>query len=80
MKIVYMGTSEFAVPPLEKLLSNGYIIDKVVTQPDRRDDKMLMAYANDFYNRLLSSINAPDEAKLLKPIKVTGRGRASGEK
>lgn len=47
---------------------------------DRRDDKMLMAYANDFYNRLLSSINAPDKAKLLKPIKVTGRGRASGEK
>ncbi len=39
MKIVYMGTSEFAVPPLEKLLSNGYIIDKVVTQPDRRGNR-----------------------------------------
>lgn len=35
MKIVYMGTSEFAVPPLKALVENGDEIVFVVTQPDR---------------------------------------------
>lgn len=39
MKIVYMGTSEFAVPALENLISNDYIVEKVVTQPDRRGNR-----------------------------------------
>lgn len=35
MKIVYMGTPEFAVGPLEALLGAGHEILAVVTQPDR---------------------------------------------
>lgn len=35
MKIVFMGTPEFAVPVLEILCDNGYEIAGVFTQPDR---------------------------------------------
>ena len=35
MRIVFMGSSEFAVPSLKKLLDNGYDIAAVITQPDR---------------------------------------------
>ncbi|HJV44155.1 MAG TPA: methionyl-tRNA formyltransferase [Bacillota bacterium] len=35
MKIVFMGTPDFAVPCLEQLVKEGYQIIEVVTQPDR---------------------------------------------
>ena len=35
MKVVFMGTSEFAVPSLAKLIDSPYQILGVVTQPDR---------------------------------------------
>lgn len=35
MKIVYMGTPDFAVPPLRALAEAGYEIAAVVTQPDK---------------------------------------------
>lgn len=35
MKIVFMGTPDFAVPSLIKLIEKGYTIKGVVTQPDR---------------------------------------------
>jgi methionyl-tRNA formyltransferase len=35
MKIVYMGTPDFAVPPLTALLEAGYQVAGVVTQPDK---------------------------------------------
>lgn len=35
MKIVYMGTPDFAVEPLKKLVENGYEVVLVVTQPDK---------------------------------------------
>jgi len=35
MKIVFMGTPEFAVPSLQALLDNGYEVCAVYTQPDR---------------------------------------------
>ncbi len=35
MKIVYMGTPDFAVPPLKALVDNGYEVAAVVTQPDK---------------------------------------------
>lgn len=34
-KIAFMGTPDFAVPVLEKLIDEGYKIELVVTQPDR---------------------------------------------
>lgn len=39
MKIVFMGTPEFAVPSLEKLVEAGYDIPLVVTQPDRKGNR-----------------------------------------
>lgn len=39
MKIVYMGTPEFAVPPLIRLQENGYPVGLVVTQPDKARDR-----------------------------------------
>ncbi|WP_152392317.1 methionyl-tRNA formyltransferase [Paenibacillus guangzhouensis] len=35
MKIVFMGTPEFAVPSLQMLLAEGYDVAAVVSQPDR---------------------------------------------
>lgn len=35
MKIVYMGTPDFAVGPLEALLAAGHTVTAVVTQPDK---------------------------------------------
>ena len=35
MRIVFMGTPEFAVPSLRALIENGYNVVGVVTQPDR---------------------------------------------
>ncbi|NLK97495.1 MAG: methionyl-tRNA formyltransferase [Epulopiscium sp.] len=35
MKIVFMGTPDFAVPSLQKLIDEKYYIAAVVTQPDR---------------------------------------------
>ncbi|WP_120166171.1 methionyl-tRNA formyltransferase [Thermohalobacter berrensis] len=35
MKVVFMGTPDFAVPTLEKIYNEGYDIPLVITQPDR---------------------------------------------
>jgi methionyl-tRNA formyltransferase len=35
MRIVFMGTPDFAVPALENLITNGYQIAAVYTQPDK---------------------------------------------
>ncbi|HOP99258.1 MAG TPA: methionyl-tRNA formyltransferase [Acetivibrio clariflavus] len=43
MKIVFMGTPEFAIPSLDMLLKEGYDVAAVVTQPDKpkgRGNKM----------------------------------------
>ena len=39
MKIVYMGTPQFAAVPLEKLYKAGHSIELVVSQPDRPKDR-----------------------------------------
>ena len=36
MRIVYMGSPRFAVPPLEALVDAGHTVSLVVTQPDRQ--------------------------------------------
>ena len=35
LRIVFMGTPEFAVEPLRLLVENGYHVVAVVTQPDK---------------------------------------------
>ena len=39
MKIIYMGTPEFAVAPLQMLCDNDYQVVLVVTQPDKARDR-----------------------------------------
>lgn len=39
MKIVYMGTPDFAVAPLERMNQEGHDIRLVITQPDRPRDR-----------------------------------------
>lgn len=44
MKIIYMGTPDFAVGPLEAIINAGYEVTAVVTQPDKpkgRSDKLI---------------------------------------
>jgi methionyl-tRNA formyltransferase len=40
MKIVFMGTPEFAVPTFEMLASSGWILQAVFTAPDKPRDRM----------------------------------------
>lgn len=35
MKLIFMGTPDFAVPSLERLISDGHTVSLVVTQPDK---------------------------------------------
>lgn len=43
MKIIYMGTPDFAVPCLERLIKDGYDVCLAVTQPDKaRGRKMIL--------------------------------------
>jgi methionyl-tRNA formyltransferase len=39
MKIVFMGTPQFAVPSLQKLIDAGYNIAAAITQPDRKSGR-----------------------------------------
>lgn len=36
MRIVFMGTPDFAVPCLQKLIDNNYDVAAVFTQPDKK--------------------------------------------
>lgn len=51
MRIVFMGTPEFAVPSLRALCENGYEVVGVFTQPDRpkgRGNKMTMSPVKEY--------------------------------
>jgi methionyl-tRNA formyltransferase len=45
MKIVFLGSSDFAVPSLKALVENGYQVSCVVTQPDKRQGRGLRVSA-----------------------------------
>lgn len=45
MKIIFFGTSQFAVYALQKLKANGYSISAVITQPDRKSGRHLKLVA-----------------------------------
>jgi len=46
MKIVFFGTSKFAVSALKKLASSGYAVAAVVTQPDKKSGRSLKVSAS----------------------------------
>ncbi|UKI23574.1 MAG: hypothetical protein L6V88_03760 [Anaerotruncus sp.] len=45
MKVVFMGTPDFAVPCLQKLIDNKYDIAAVFTQPDKKTGRKTAAYS-----------------------------------
>ncbi len=45
MKIVFMGTPDFAVPVLKRMIDDGHDVGYVVTQPDRAGNRGKMIYS-----------------------------------
>ena len=39
MRVVFMGTPDFAVPSLERLIEDGHEVLAVVTQPDKSQNR-----------------------------------------
>lgn len=75
MKIVFMGTPDFAKESLKALVENGYNIDAVVTNPDRpkgRGMKMMMSDVKEY------AIEAGIE-KIYQPEKVKNNEEFLGE-
>lgn len=77
MHIVYMGTPQFAVPILQKLIAEGHEIDLVVTQPDRKGNRGKVIYSPVKACALVHGINVaqpfsikndPEFVDLLKQI------------
>ncbi|HDH53506.1 MAG TPA: methionyl-tRNA formyltransferase, partial [Nitrospirae bacterium] len=69
MKIVFFGTPDFAVLPLQALLDSGHDVIAVVTQPDRQSGR----------GRRMKSCPVKVEAqkaglRTLQPHKVRGSG------
>ena len=73
MQIIFFGTPEFAVPPLQALLDSGHDVIAVVTQPDRRKGR----------GKHLAPSPVKVEAqkqgvKILQPEKIKDRGFIDG--
>ncbi len=65
-RIVYMGTPEFAVPPLERLAASGYDVVAVVSQPDRPAGRRMTVEPNPVHrtaDRLGIPILQPDKIR-----------------
>ena len=65
-KIVFMGTSSFAVPILKSLYQNGYPISVVYTQPPKksnRGQKLNKSPINLFSENISLSIRTPESLK-----------------
>ncbi|MEG2456291.1 MAG: methionyl-tRNA formyltransferase, partial [Clostridia bacterium] len=45
MKLIFMGTPDFAVKSLEKLVNSSHEVLAVVTQPDRMRDKCKVSFS-----------------------------------
>ncbi len=78
MRIVFMGTPEFAVPSLRALLENGYQVEAAFTQPDRpagRGQKLtacpvkLLAQERGVPVHQFEKIKAPEGVACLKELK-----------
>lgn len=73
LKIVYMGTPEFAVAPLEALLKEGYRIAGVVTVPDKpkgRGLQMLPSDVKKFVTAYNEAMSENERIPLLQPEKL----------
>lgn len=71
MRIVYMGTPEFAVEPLRRLVEGGYNVVGVITMPDKPAGRgynlqpsAVKVYAEEAGLNILQPVNLKDEAFL----------------
>lgn len=53
MKVVFLGTPEFAVPTFDSIIAAGHIISEVVTQPDRPKGRRQMLETSPVKNAAL---------------------------
>ena len=77
MKVIFMGTPDFAVPCLEMLINEGYEVPLVVTQPDRqrgRGHKVSFSPVKEY--ALLNE----ERQEILKNIKESGSVYGNGSK
>lgn len=73
MKVIFMGTPEFAVPTLRKLHENGHDVTLVVTQPDKpsgRGKKLKKSEIKEAAEELGLPIFQPDRIKKQENIEV----------
>jgi methionyl-tRNA formyltransferase len=66
MKLVYLGTPEFAVPSLEKIVEAGHEVAAVFTQPDRpkgRGQKDAMSPVKESALRLGLTVHQPERVR-----------------
>lgn len=67
MNVVFMGTPDFAVPTLEKLIEEGHHISAVVTQPDKpkgRGKTLTMTPVKE--------VALKHDIEVLQPVKIRG--------
>ncbi|MBQ1748052.1 MAG: methionyl-tRNA formyltransferase, partial [Bacteroidales bacterium] len=69
LRIIYMGTPEFAVGPLKALLDAGYDIPAVVTVPDKPKGRGLQLSQSDIKKFVLER-NALTQIDILQPEKL----------
>lgn len=68
-KIVYMGTPEFAVAPLAKLVENGYNITGVVTVPDKPSGRGLKLSQSAVKQYAMEHL-VPEGTTLMQPVSL----------
>ena len=66
MRILFMGTPDFAVKSLDKLLNNGFEICGVVTVPDRPSGRGMKLIPSDVKKYALEK-----NLKLFQPEKIS---------
>ena len=65
-KIVFMGTSNFAVPILKSLYQNGYLVSVVYTQPPKKSNrglKLSKSAINLFAENITLDVRTPQSLK-----------------
>ncbi len=71
LNVVFMGTPDFAVPSLAELLSNGYNVVRVYTQPPRpsgRGQKLTKSPVHQFAELMGLSVETPESFRKSKVI------------
>ncbi|MBQ9273141.1 MAG: methionyl-tRNA formyltransferase, partial [Mogibacterium sp.] len=78
MKIVFMGTPEFAARSLQKLIDEGYEIPLVVTQPDRRGNRNKMILSEVKQLALENGLETAQPVRIKKDTELIERIQAIG--